>query len=278
MPELPEVETVKNTLKQLVVGKTISDVSVRWPKMVKHPADVQAFQTLLTGQTIHDINRRGKFLRFDLDDVALVSHLRMEGKYSLTDTPVPTDQHTHVIFKFTDGTALQYNDVRKFGTMHLYDKGKELQFPPLADLGPEPLEDDFTANHLDDVFRRTTRLIKPVLLDQKAVVGLGNIYVDEALFRAGIHPGSEAKAIPFAQMNDLVLAIRSTLGEAIAAGGSSIRSYLNGHGEMGMFQQRLYVYAREDQPCKQCGTPIEKIKLGGRGTHFCPNCQKEWHI
>lgn len=278
MPELPEVETVKNTLKQLVAGKTISDVVVRWPKMVKHPTDVQAFQTLLVGQMIHDINRRGKFLRFDLDDVALVSHLRMEGKYSLTDTPVPIDQHTHVIFKFTDGTALQYNDVRKFGTMHLYDKGKELQFPPLADLGPEPLEDDFTANHLDDVFRRTTRLIKPVLLDQKAVVGLGNIYVDEALFRAGIHPGSEAKAVPHSQISDLVLAIQSTLGEAIAAGGSSIRSYLNGHGEMGMFQQRLYVYAREDQPCKQCGTPIEKIKLGGRGTHFCPNCQKEWHI
>lgn len=275
MPELPEVETVKKTLQRLIVGKTIADVAVRWPNIIKHPDDVQAFRTLLIGETIQDIARRGKFLRFILDRFVLVSHLRMEGKYRWTAEDEPLDKHTHVIFTFTDGSQLRYRDVRKFGTMHVYEKGEELCHPPLGHLGPEPLSDDFDAGVLQAVFQKTTRIVKAVLLDQTVVCGLGNIYVDEALFRAGIHPQAPANALTVAQMATLASKIRETLSEAVDMGGSSVRSYLNGLGEMGMFQQRLYVYGRTGEPCKRCGAPIEKMRAAGRGTHYCPRCQKK---
>ncbi|GGE51942.1 formamidopyrimidine-DNA glycosylase [Pullulanibacillus camelliae] len=274
MPELPEVETVKETLKHLIIGKTIEEVIVRWPRIIKEPEDSAVFQTLLRGETFQNIERRGKFIRFILSDYVLVSHLRMEGRYSLEAEDVVPDKHTHVIFQFTDGTQLFYRDVRKFGTMHLFLKGEEWKRPPLAHLGPEPLDPAFNEELLQNAFAHTERNVKAVLLDQHVLVGLGNIYVDEALFRAGIHPKTVAKSLSDEEIKRLVDSIRATLSEAVEKGGSSVRTYLNGQGRMGMFQHSLFVYDRKGEHCKHCGTPIEKIKVAGRGTHYCPVCQR----
>ncbi|WP_246941101.1 DNA-formamidopyrimidine glycosylase [Bacillus pinisoli] len=274
MPELPEVETVRRTLLKLVQGKTFKEVHVFWPKMVKHPEQVEQFTDALIGQTIHDVGRRGKFIKFLLDDYVLVSHLRMEGRYGLYEINEPYDQHTHVLFTFTDGTQLRYKDVRKFGTMHLFKAGDELQKEPLAKLGPEPFSPDFTVKFLKERLQKTNRKIKVALLDQELVVGLGNIYVDEALFRAGIHPERTASSLTSREVTKLHKEIVDTLQEAVDKGGSTIRSYVNTQGEIGMFQLELYVYGRKGELCKKCDTPIEKYVVGGRGTHICPKCQK----
>ncbi|MEN0644374.1 DNA-formamidopyrimidine glycosylase [Alkalicoccobacillus gibsonii] len=273
MPELPEVETVKRTLEELVVGKTIQSVNIAWPNIIKRPADPTEFTTEVKGQTIHSMRRRGKFLLFDLDDIVMVSHLRMEGRYGVykqDDAPVP---HTHVTFGFSDGTELRYQDVRKFGTMHLFEKGKEEETMPLIQLGVEPFDDAFTVELLTNASQKTTRKIKPFLLDQKTVVGLGNIYVDEALFRARIHPERLAHSLADEEFQKLHHSIVETLSEAVQLGGSSIKSYVNGQGEMGMFQQTLEVYGRKNEPCKHCEDTIIRIVVGGRGTHYCPTCQ-----
>ncbi|TDB51014.1 MULTISPECIES: DNA-formamidopyrimidine glycosylase [Bacillaceae] len=274
MPELPEVETVRRTLIHLVKGKTIDEVKVTWSNIIKRPVDVEQFCDALKGQTILDVHRRGKFLKIILDDYVLVSHLRMEGKYALVEKDEPIDKHTHVIFLFTDGTQLRYKDVRKFGTMHLFQPGEEESSPPLSTLGPEPFEALFTAEVLKKRIGRTTRKIKAVLLDQQVVVGLGNIYVDEALFRARIHPERVASELTDEELDRLHKEIVATLQEAVEKGGSTIRSYVNTQGEMGMFQLQLYVYGKKDQPCAVCGTPIRKYVVAGRGTHICPSCQK----
>jgi formamidopyrimidine-DNA glycosylase len=274
MPELPEVETVRRTLEVLTIGKEIKEVSIFWPKMIKTPNEVEQFNDALKGQTIKEVGRRGKFLIFYTDDYALVSHLRMEGKYGLFSSEEPVEKHTHVIFHFTDGKELRYKDVRKFGTMHLYAKGAEFDIQPLADLGPEPFSDDFSVEWLSEKLKRTNRKIKPALLDQKILVGLGNIYVDEALFRAKIHPERIANSLSREEEAVLYKEIVSTLSEAVEKGGSTIRSYVNSQGQIGMFQLQLFVYGRKNEPCKNCGTPLEKTVVGGRGTHYCPSCQK----
>jgi formamidopyrimidine-DNA glycosylase len=274
VPELPEVETVRRTLLELVVGKTIQHVKILWPNIIKRPAEVQQFQDALAGQTICDVGRRGKFLKIFLDDYVLVSHLRMEGKYGLYEKEEPYDKHTHVFFQFADGTELRYRDVRKFGTMHLFAKGEEDHSLPLAQLGPEPFAPEFTAERLHEQLQKTNRKIKAVLLDQKAVVGLGNIYVDEALFRAGIHPERSANALDAKETVLLHQEIVDTLTEAVEKGGSTIRTYVNTQGQIGMFQLQLFVYGKKGEPCTRCGTAIEKTVVGGRGTHFCPTCQR----
>lgn len=274
MPELPEVETIRRTLQELVVGKTIKNVSVFWPKIIKKPVEIEQFTDALQGETITDINRRGKFLIINTNTYALVSHLRMEGKYGLFSKEETIDKHTHVIFHFTDGTELRYRDVRKFGTMHLFLKGEENNQLPLLQLGPEPFSSDFTKKYLQDKLRKTERKIKPALLDQTVVTGLGNIYVDEALFRAKIHPDRKANTLTGREIALLHREIIETLSEAVEKGGSTIRSYVNSQGQIGMFQLELLAYGRKGEPCKRCGTPIEKTVTGGRGTHFCPKCQK----
>ncbi|MGO4888677.1 DNA-formamidopyrimidine glycosylase [Anaerobacillus sp. MEB173] len=273
MPELPEVETVKRTLQTLVIGKTISDVKIFWPKIIKHPDDAEQFRQLLIGQQIEDIDRRGKFLKFIFQDIVLVSHLRMEGRYGLYQEDEPRNKHTHVCFVFTDHSELRYQDVRKFGTMHLFPRGTEESQLPLSQLGVEPFSDQFTPAYLKNILAKTHRKVKVVLLDQANVVGLGNIYVDEALFQARIHPERSASSLSDAEIDRLHQQIKVTLQEAIDLGGSSIKSYVNGQGEMGMFQQQLYVYGRKGEPCKVCETILLKTVVGGRGTHFCPNCQ-----
>jgi formamidopyrimidine-DNA glycosylase len=273
MPELPEVETVRKTLVQLVKGKTIKDVKVLWPKMVKEPDDVTLFEHMLVGQKIIDVGRRGKFLLFYLNDYCMVSHLRMEGKYGLFQKEDPANKHTHVFFYFEDGTELRYQDVRKFGTLHLYKKGEELASKSLASLGPEPFDQEFNLEGFKERLSRKNRNIKAILLDQTVVVGLGNIYVDEALFRAGIHPERAANSLTEKELEVLQNEIILTLQEAVNKGGSTIRSYVNSQGQIGMFQLELFVYGRKGEPCKRCGTEIEKSVVAGRGTHTCGTCQ-----
>lgn len=274
MPELPEVETIKNTLKRFVINKTIADVSVLWPNIIKRPDDAEQFKHILTGQTIHDIKRKGKFLLFQLDESVLISHLRMEGKYSVHPSEEPMKKHTHVVFGFTDGEELRYNDVRKFGTMHVFNKGEEFNHKPLNQLGPDPFDEEFTGDYFYKKLKKTERVIKAALLDQSIVTGLGNIYVDETLFRANVHPLKKASRLTKKEVKVIQEQAILTLRDAVAQGGTTIRSYVNGQGEMGMFQQELFVYGQENQPCKQCGRPIVKMKIGGRGTHVCISCQK----
>lgn len=274
MPELPEVETVKRTLSELIRGKQIERAEARLPRIIQYPDDLRRFEFLLAGQRIQKVARRGKFLLIHLDDYVLISHLRMEGRYGLFSDGEPEEKHTHVVFYFTDGTELRYKDVRQFGTMHLYDKGSEWNRPPLNKLGLEPLDDSFTLDAFRKKLSGRKTMIKPLLLNQELVVGIGNIYADEALFRAGIHPQRLVGSLKPAEVKRLYVSIRDTLKEAVRAGGSSVKSYVNGQGEMGMFQHQLSVYGRTDQPCKTCGQPIHKMVVGGRGTHVCSFCQR----
>ncbi len=274
MPELPEVETVRKTLIELVAGKRIAAVAVTLPRIIQRPEQPEQFADALIGQTIHTVERRGKFLKLVLDDLVLVSHLRMEGRYGVYAANEPVELHTHVRFLFNDETELRYKDVRQFGTMHLFRRGEEMTLPPLNKLGIEPLEDSFTLEALRGKLARRTSKIKPLLLNQEHIVGLGNIYVDEALFQAGIHPERTPDTLRPAEWKKLHEAIRATLERAVDAGGSSIKSYVNGQGEMGMFQHQLLVYGKKNEPCPNCSKPLEKFTVGGRGTHICSKCQR----
>jgi formamidopyrimidine-DNA glycosylase len=273
MPELPEVETVRRTLAGLVTGKTIKSVSVSLPRIIQRPDDIAAFCMMLEGRTISSVERRGKFLRLLMDGLVLVSHLRMEGRYGVYAAGDPVEKHTHVIFRFTDGTELRYKDVRQFGTMHLFDQGDDLVQLPLSKLGLEPLDAEFSIAKFRAAIADKSTKIKPLLLNQEYIAGLGNIYVDEALYKAGIHPERAAETLTKRELAALHEAILSTLREAVEAGGSSIKSYVNGQGEMGMFQQQLSAYGRKGEPCGRCSEPIVKTVVAGRGTHFCPKCQ-----
>jgi formamidopyrimidine-DNA glycosylase len=273
MPELPEVETVKRTLNMLITGKTIESAQVLLPRIIQKPSDTQVFETLLQGQTIEAIERRGKFLRFILSDYVLVSHLRMEGRYGVYRAEEPLERHTHVVFHFTDHTDLRYKDVRQFGTMHLFPKGDEMAQPPLYKLGLEPLDDSFTFEAFSKRIAKRTTKIKPLLLNQEYIVGIGNIYVDESLFLAGIHPEREACSLSKQELMLLHEAIIRTLQDSVEAGGSSVKSYVNGQGEIGLFQHQLKIYGRKAEACYHCGNEIHKTVVGGRGTHICLSCQ-----
>lgn len=275
MPELPEVETVRKGLERLVLGKTIDTVTVLWPRIIELP-EVPLFQAFLSGQEIIGVQRRGKFLILKLTDFDLVSHLRMEGKYEYfpsAQMPIQ-DKHTHVIFQMQDGSQLQYRDVRKFGRMALVPKNQSSEYKGIKQLGPEPLSHDFDKIAFQEALKKKTMAIKPLLLNQKIVVGLGNIYVDEALWLASIHPERLASSLTERETSLLYESIIAVLGQAVEAGGTTIRTYANALGEAGTFQVSLQVYGQTGQPCARCKTPIQKIKVAQRGTHFCPTCQK----
>ncbi|MBO8163713.1 MAG: DNA-formamidopyrimidine glycosylase [Brevibacillus sp.] len=274
MPELPEVETVVRTLRRLVAGKTIERVSVFLPRIIRRPDDVEEFKALLAGQTIRGLERRAKFIKFILDRDVLLSHLRMEGRYGLYRQEEPVEKHTHVIIHFTDGTELRYRDVRQFGTMDVFPLGEEASMEPLAKLGVEPLSESFTLRRFRSMLKGRKSKLKPLLLNQEFLAGLGNIYVDESLFRARLNPERIAADLKPKEVARLHESIVATLSEAVRQGGSSIKSYVNGQGEMGMFQQSLHVYGRKGEPCPVCSTPIVRYVVGGRGTHICPKCQK----
>ncbi|MCI1891359.1 bifunctional DNA-formamidopyrimidine glycosylase/DNA-(apurinic or apyrimidinic site) lyase [Schleiferilactobacillus perolens] len=276
MPELPEVETVRRGLAATVVGKKVAAVDSNWPKIVG--GDLDGFQNTIIGHTIQAIDRRGKYLIFRFDrGLSMVSHLRMEGKYTYGPANAPLERFTHVVFTFTDGSQLRYRDMRKFGRMTLVATGAENQLSGLAALGPEPFAPEFTVAYLRQALAKRHAAIKGVLLNQAVVAGLGNIYADEVLWLARIHPlipADEISAIKLRRLHDAIIA---ELRLAITAHGTTVRSFTGANGHTGDFQNELHVYDREGQPCERCGTIIAKIRVAGRGTHFCPHCQRLPH-
>lgn len=271
LPELPEVETVRRGLNRLVKGKVISKVEVTYAPMIK--TGVDAFCQDLLGQEVLDVERRGKYLLIYLTDHVLISHLRMEGKYNFFPDQVPANKHFHVFFTFSDGSTLVYQDVRKFGTMELLGKADVDAYFISRKIGPEPTEEDFDLEEFAKKLAKSRKPIKAHLLDQSLVAGLGNIYVDEVLFRAHVHPAQTSNLLSAEQVADLRQATIEVLQLGIEKGGSTIRTYKNALGMDGTMQDYLQVYGKTGQACPRCQTEIVKIQLGGRGTHFCPKCQ-----
>lgn len=274
MPELPEVETVRRTLEMLVLHKTIEKVTVHLPRIIQQPESPESFCAKLKGSTITAIDRRGKYLKLYCKPWVLISHLRMEGKYVVKQKADELEKHTHVIFHFTDSTELRYKDVRQFGTMDLRLLGEEDTQLPLGKLGIEPLSDQFSLSWFREAVKKRAMNVKAFLLKQEIIAGLGNIYADEALYSAKIHPTRNTSSLSEDDIHHLYESVRSTLEKALEAGGSSVRSYLDGQGEMGRFQLQIQVYGRKKEPCIHCGNEIERMIVAGRGTHYCGNCQK----
>ncbi|WP_028274163.1 DNA-formamidopyrimidine glycosylase [Atopococcus tabaci] len=273
MPELPEVESVRKGLEKLIQQAVIQEAEVFWDRIIALPEDANRFKQAIKGEQIVGISRRGKFLLFHLTSYTLISHLRMEGKFRVTEEDEPLSKHTHVVFHLQDGRELRYADVRKFGRMLLVPKGTENDVPSLRRLGPEPIEEAFDQQSFSQALKRRKKSIKAVLLDQTAVAGLGNIYVDEVLFQAAVRPDRAASSLSKEDITHLHRAIIQTMKQAVEAGGTTIRTYENAFGENGTYQQALNVYGRQGKPCVRCGTTIEKKKVAQRGTHYCPHCQ-----
>lgn len=271
MPELPEVETVKNTLKRLVLNKKIYGVKVRYNNIIAYPS-VDEFKKEITNQTICDIKRRGKWLLFELNDYYLVSHLRMEGKYFLKNKNDELSKHDHVIFDLKDN-ELRYNDTRKFGKMYLLTKEEVCTKAPLKDLGLEPWDKALNIDYLKEKYKNKKIPIKTLLLDQSIITGIGNIYADEILFLSHINPLTPPNKLTDKNLEDIIKYTKEILNEAIKLGGTTIRSYESEEGVHGKFQNNLLVHNHEGDKCPKCKEIIIKITVNGRGTYYCPKCQ-----
>lgn len=275
MPEMPEVETVRRTLTPLIKGKTIQRVVLWYPKIIH--SDPEKFKKELVGKKILRIDRYAKYLLIRLSDhLTIISHLRMEGKYHLTTSAAPKDKHDHVEFIFTDKTALRYNDVRKFGRMRLLVTGTERQQTALGHLGPEPNSPQFTVAYFYPALMKKKKNIKATLLDQTVVAGLGNIYIDEVLWQSKINPQLPANKLTHRQVQSLWQNINQTIRAAIRLRGTTVHTFLDADGNFGGYQDQLQVYGKAGQPCPRCGTILQKTKVNGRGTTFCPHCQEVW--
>ncbi len=271
MPELPEVETIARALKPLLVGQTISRVEVRWPRSIEMPS-ADEFERALVGRTVKDASRRGKFVVFSMAPCgALLVHLRMTGQLLLDQPgrPVAPDKHTHVLIHFASGATLRFRDTRKFGRMYLVDDPQQV----VGNLGPEPLAEELTPQCFAETLARRHRQIKPLLLDQRILAGVGNIYADEALWEAGIHPLRQAHQLTPQQAHRLWAALRHVLVSAIEHRGTSLRDYRDPEDRPGEHQWSLAMRGAKGQPCRRCGHPIERIVVGQRGTYYCPVCQ-----
>ncbi|MCA9868774.1 MAG: bifunctional DNA-formamidopyrimidine glycosylase/DNA-(apurinic or apyrimidinic site) lyase [Anaerolineae bacterium] len=274
MPELPEVENTVRDLKPLLVGRRFEGVDIRWPRLLSGMPP-EEFTERLLGRQIVNADRRGKYLLFALDDgQTLMVHLRMTGQLHVTAPEEPAGVHDHLVFALSDGAELRYQDPRKFGRFLLTRTPQAA----LEKLGPEPLSESFTPVELFARIQGRRAAIKGLLLNQSVVAGLGNIYADEALFQAGIHPLSPGYALTLADCNRLHSAIRQTLATAIREGGStlgrsSITNYRRPAGMTGRYQDRHQVYGRAGEPCRVCGATIQRVRIAQRSTHFCPHCQ-----
>ena len=270
MPELPEVETIVRNLKRgtggasSLIGQTILSARLLWPRTLAEP-DIETFQALLPGQSVRDIRRRAKFVAINLSESNLVIHLRMSGDLRVEPSESPLEKHDSMVLDFTSGWRLSLNDARKFGRVWLVNDTLAL----FAALGPEPDDPALTPAKFLEMLQHRKRAIKPLLLDQHFLAGLGNIYTDEALFRARIHPLQSSETLDEQDAARLLEAIRSTLARGIESNGASIDWVYRG----GDFQNHFQVYQRSGKPCPRCGQLINKITVGQRGTHFCPNCQ-----
>ncbi|MCR8549491.1 bifunctional DNA-formamidopyrimidine glycosylase/DNA-(apurinic or apyrimidinic site) lyase [Salipiger sp. P9] len=283
MPELPEVETVRRGLAPVMEGQRIALARVNRPDL-RWPFPERMAERL-TGARVDRLRRRSKYILCDLDTgETLLIHLGMSGRMLVSgdalgrfvhDHPAP-EKHDHVVFDMADGARITFNDPRRFGAMDLMETATTETHPLLAALGPEPLGNAFSESHLIAALAGRNMPVKSALLDQKIVAGLGNIYVCEALFRAGIHPGRRVRRISEKRLAALVPVIRQVLEEAIAAGGSSLRDFRQADGELGYFQHNFDVYGREGAPCRSpgCTNTVHRIVQSGRSSFYCPGCQR----
>lgn len=270
MPELPEVETIRRGLVPRLEGHTLSGALCRVAGL-RQPLPA-GLNDLLAGQRLHAVERRAKYLLLRCDNGTLILHLGMSGYLRVVDGELPPGKHDHLDLLFSDGQALRFNDARRFGLL-LWTTDDPQHHPLLSGLGPEPLGADFTGDYLHERARGRTASIKTLIMDQRIVVGVGNIYASEALFLAGIHPARAAGRISRERYRRLVDVIRSVLGEAIAAGGTTIRDFSDSDGKPGYFALSLRVYGREGEACPRCGGKIRQERIGGRSSFFCPLCQ-----
>jgi len=270
MPELPEVERIARGLEQALLGQCLKGVTVRWPGVVARP-EAKALEERLPGHRLEEVRRRGKMILLRFPPWWLAIHLRMTGQLQVRpgrDPSLEADRHVHLWFDF-DHTILYYRDMRKFGRLWLVSDLAEAT----GQLGLEPLSPEFTPSALARILKTHRRQVKPLLLDQRLIAGLGNIYVDESLWRAQLHPLRLAHTLRDEEISRLHGAIQHVLLQAIDHGGTTLRDYRDAHDEKGRHQEALAVYGRAGLPCPRCGAPIVYIRAGGRGTHLCPICQ-----
>lgn len=271
MPELPEVETTRRGIEPHLIGKQIKALEVRTPRLRwPVPPDLGL---KLEGQPLVSVVRRAKYLLFPLDSGALMVHLGMSGSLRLIDSRVPPEKHEHVDLHLDSGMALRYTDPRRFG-FWLWAEAPWETHPLLATLGPEPLSEHFTAEYLFAKSRKRRVAIKPFLMTNQVVVGVGNIYATEALFASGIDPRRSADTLTESECQRLVLNVQRILSQAIESGGTTLKDFVGGDGRPGYFQQQLLVYGRKGQPCVQCGNLLQEVQLGQRTSTFCSQCQR----
>lgn len=271
MPELPEVETTLRGLSPHLTGQTVREVIIRQPKL-RWPIPNELLQ-ILPNQTIHSLQRRAKYLLLNFDRGTLILHLGMSGNLRVLTSTVPAEKHDHFDLILHDGKIMRLRDPRRFGAV-LWHAGDLSTHPLLAKLGPEPLFDEFDGEALFCATRARSAAIKLVIMDNHVVVGVGNIYANEALFRAGIRPQTPASSLSKIRCARLVLAIRDILRESIELGGSSLRDYVDSDGKQGYFQQNYWVYGRAGLPCRRCGDAIQLIRQGQRSSFYCAQCQR----
>ena len=269
MPELPEVETSRRGIEPYVVGQKIADVQIR-ERRLRWPVS-QDVDRHLPGQTVTSVDRRAKYLLINTTDGTAIMHLGMSGHVSIVDRDTPAGVHDHVDIELESGHALRLRDPRKFGSLHWSDD--PLAHWLLSDLGPEPLGNEFDGEYLWAKSRGRRVAVKQFIMNANIVVGVGNIYANESLFRAGINPKRAAGRISLPRYERLAEAIREVLQRAIRAGGTTLRDYYGGNGETGWFQQELDVYGREGEPCNVCNRPVAAIVQGQRATYYCKHCQ-----
>jgi formamidopyrimidine-DNA glycosylase len=249
-----------------VAALVLREPRLRWRVDPRLPATI-------AGQRVREVRRRAKYLIIDLDAGSLILHLGMSGSLRVLDPATPLVPHDHYDLLLESGRCLRFNDPRRFGSL-LWSAGDPADHPLLAALGPEPLTSAFNANYLARRARGRRVAIKQFLMDQRVVVGVGNIYASEALYRAGVHPKRAAGRVSGARLAELVEAVRAVLGDAIRAGGTTLRDYVGADGTPGYFRQRLYVYERTGRPCRRCRTPVRHLVQGQRSTYYCPRCQR----
>lgn len=269
MPELPEVETTCRGIAPTLTGATVQGVIVRQPQL-RWPVPPQLAANL-AGRCVRSVSRRAKYLLLDFDHGTLIMHLGMSGSLRFVAPSLAPEKHDHVDIVLAD-TVLRYRDPRRFGAI-LWQQGPALAHPLLAELGPEPLGDDFGGEALYAAIRRRSSAIKQVIMDNHVVVGVGNIYANESLFHAGIHPARAANALTLPECRRLAGEIKAVLARAIVAGGSTLRDFVDAVGKPGYFQQNYMVYGRRDLPCHACGSLIRELRQGQRSSCFCPHCQ-----
>ncbi len=273
MPEKPEVVTVVNSLKTKILGKKITGCNIYWDNIIAYPS-VEEFKEKIIGEVIQDIKSRGKFIVMELDKYTLLVHLRMEGKFMFRDKSEVIGKHEHVELILDDDISFRFHDVRKFGKMYLMKKKEVNLIKPLSDLGLEYYDKSLTKEYLYEKIHNKKLPIKTVLLDQSIIAGIGNIYDDEILFLSGILPTRRACDVTLDECDKIIKNTIDVLEKAIKKGGTTIKSFTSSEGVHGLFQTELLVHSKKGVACSTCGTIIEKIVVGGRGTYYCSNCQK----